>query len=162
MVKEKEKIVVFIADDNLEDRNLFKESFKKADIKAKVFSFDSEKKLMNSLGQPTACPDIIFLAFNLENETAITCLKWIRLKRKFTNVPVVIFSPFSYLKDIKDAFENGASLFIPKPIFIEDSTKTLKAVFHSKWRRDLLNSNGHKFVLTSNIENSDRLCWSNA
>lgn len=157
-----EKIVIFIADPNLEHRNFFKESIKKACIDAKVFSFNSEKRLMNSLGQITASPDIIFLTFNLETESALTCLQWIRLKRKFSNVPVIIFSPFTYLKDIKDAFDNGANLFIPKPIFEGNNTKTLQAVFRANWRRDLIRPNSSKFVLALDTEDSKRLCWASS
>jgi DNA-binding NarL/FixJ family response regulator len=159
MVLEK-KIFIYIADSNSEYRNSFKESLKNAQINAKIFSFDSEKKLMNSLGQSTASPDIIFLTFDLENETTITCLKLIRLKRKFSDVPVVVFSPFTYLKDIKSAFDNGASLFIPKPIYMENSTKALQAIFRPRWRHHLIQPNSYKFVLSFDTEDTGKLCWS--
>jgi DNA-binding response OmpR family regulator len=162
MAAEKEQIAVFIAEDNSEHRNFLKESFKKAGIKVKVYSFNCEEKLMNSLGQATASPDIIFLTFNLEPETAVTCLKRIRIKKKLSNVPVIVFSPFTYLKDIEEAFNNGASLFIPKPIFMKESTKTLQTIFYSKWRHDLLNPNRYKFVLTTNSEDSGKLSWSSS
>lgn len=152
MIAEKEPIVVFSADENSEHRIFLKESFKKAGINVKVFSFNCEKKLMNSLGQPTASPDVIFLTFNLEKETAVTCLKRIRIRKKLSNVPVVVFSPFTYLNDIEEAFNNGASLFVPKPVFMKESTKTLQTIFFPKWRRDLLSPNRNKFVLTTSDE----------
>jgi CheY-like chemotaxis protein len=117
---------------------------------------------MNSLGQASAFPDIIFLTFNLENETAITCLKRIRIKKKLATVPVVVFSPCTYLKDIEEAFNNGANLFIPKPIFMKESTKALQKIFHSKWSKDLLTPNRHKFVLTINTEDSNKLIFSSS
>jgi CheY-like chemotaxis protein len=162
MMVEKEQIVVFIADDNLEHRNFLRESFKKAGIHAKIFSFNSEEKLMNSLGQANIFPDVIFLTFNLEHETAITCLKRIRIKRKLSSVPVVVFSPFTYMSDIEEAFTNGANLFIPKPVFMKESTKTLQKIFYSKWRRTLLTPNRQKFVLSDNAETSDKLKWSSS
>lgn len=160
MVQGKEKIVVFVADDDSTQRKKLRESFKNAGIQAKIYSFDCEKKLMDSLAQSTASPDIIFLTFNLENEAAVTCLKRIRLKKRFTNVPVIVFSPFTYLHDIKAAFENGASLFIPMTIFNENNTKTLHAIFHPRWRRDLIKPNNYKFVLSADTEDADKLCWS--
>jgi DNA-binding response OmpR family regulator len=154
------KLVIFIADASLEHRNFFKESLKKAGIDAKVLSFNSEKRLMNALGQPTASPDIIFLTFELDTESALACLKWIRLKKKFSNVPVVIFSPFTYLKDIKDAFDNGASLFVPKLIFTENCSKTLNNIFHYNWQHDLLSPQKERFVLALDNENCEKLCRS--
>jgi CheY-like chemotaxis protein len=152
------KIVIFIVDANLDHRNFFKESIKKAGIDAKVLSFNTEKRLMNALGQVTASPDIIFIAFDLDTEPALACLKWIRLKGKFSKVPVVVFSPFTYLKDIKDAFDNGANLFVPKPIFTDNCTKTLQNIFHSNWQRDLLSPRSNKFVLAFDTEDSEKLC----
>lgn len=157
-----DKLIIFIADGNTEHRNFFKESLKKASIDAKVFSFPNEKRLMNSLGQSSATPDIIFLTFDLDTQSAITCLKWIRIKKKFSNVPVVIFSPFTYLKDIKDAFDNGANLFVPKPVFTENCTKALQNIFYNHWQRDLLSPRSNKFVLTLDTENSERLCRSSS
>jgi PleD family two-component response regulator len=160
MALEKEKIVIYIADGDPEYKKSFKQNLKKAEINAKFHSFDCEQKLMNSLGQPTASPDIIFLSFDLENENAITCLKRIKLKKRFSDVPVVVFSPCTYLKDIKDAFENGASLFIPKPIYMENSIKTLQAVFRPRWRHHLLQPDSYKFVLSYDKEETNKLCWS--
>ncbi len=158
----KEQIVVFIADESSEYRSFMRESFKKAGINAKIHSFTSEEKLMNALGQASAFPDIIFLTFNLEYETAVTCLRRIRLRKKLSTVPVIVFSPCTYLKDIEEAFNNGAGLFIPKPLFIKESTKILQKIFHLKWRRDLLKPNRHEFVLTSNPVDADKLSLSSS
>lgn len=159
-VEEKKTIAVFLEDNSSEHRILMRESFKKAKINAKVYSFNNEEKLMNVLGQSTTFPDIIFLTFNLEYEPAVTCLKRIRVRKKLSNVPVVVFSPCMYLKDIDEAFNNGAGLFIPKPVFMKESTRTLQKIFHPKWRQTLIKPNRNKFVLTSNAEDTDKLSLS--
>jgi response regulator RpfG family c-di-GMP phosphodiesterase len=160
MALEKEKIVIFVADDNLEHRKSLKENLKKVEINAKIRAFDNETKLMNSLGQPTVLPDIIFITASLENGDAINCLKRIRLKKKFQEVPVIIFSPCTYLKDIKDSFDCDASLFIPKPVFEKNSVKALQEIFRPRWRYHLLQPNSYKFVLAQDTLDADKLCWS--
>jgi PleD family two-component response regulator len=162
MTEGKEHITVYLADDCAEDRKYVKESFKGAEIAAKFFVFDSERKLMNALGQAAAFPDVIFLTFNLDNELTLTCLKRIRTKKKFSDVPVIIFSVCSYLQDIQEAFENGANLFIPKPVFNEHRVQTLKAIFKPNWRRSLLRTNKARFVLKVDSECSEQISWSHS
>jgi PleD family two-component response regulator len=161
LVKKADNIVVYFADKNAEFRKRVKDNLKNSGIKMKLFSFDSEDKLMDALAQ-SLLPDIIFLTFNSENDLALKCLKNIRDQKKFGEIPVVVFSPFTYLKDIKEALENGAGLFIPQPIFLANSQKTFHAIFKPNWRKELIDPNREKFVLRAYDKNADKLILSSS
>ena len=154
--------MVYLADENAEYRKQVKENFKNAGVKAKIFSFDGEEKLMHALDQTDVMPDVIFLTFSLENNAALSCLRWIRIKQNLSGVPVFVFSPFTYLKDISEAFESGANLFIPQSVFFADGQKILRILFKDKWYEKLLSPDRQKFVLKSDIRNTDKLTLSYA
>jgi PleD family two-component response regulator len=160
MISNDECIVVYFADESSAHRKFVKESFKRANIAAKIFSFTDEKKLMDSLKQPGTLPDVIFLTFNLNYENALISLKRIRNKKKYAQVPVIVFSPFRYPRDMEVAFENGANLFIPKAVFIEHGERALETVFHRNWRRDIVDPDRNNFVLTDEVTTNGQLKWS--
>jgi response regulator RpfG family c-di-GMP phosphodiesterase len=153
---EKQKIV-FLTDESIEYRNTLRKCFREAGINARIFSFDCEDKLMHYLTNLSIRPDIIFLSFDIESDKAKECLKNMKRDKKLADIPVVIFSACTYLADINEAFNSGANLFIPKPVFLQHRTKVLRTLFLPPCQRALKRPNKKKFVLAS--ATNDELMW---
>jgi DNA-binding NarL/FixJ family response regulator len=66
-------------------------------------------------------------------KTGDVCLKEIRAKERFRNVPVVMFSTSSHLPDINDSYENGANMYVSKSVFFEDDVSILKEIISTDW-----------------------------
>jgi PleD family two-component response regulator len=152
------QIIVFLADENIGYRNLLRKGLKESGINAKIFSFNCEEKLMHYIDNLSIKPDIIFLSFDLQNVKAKQCLKNMRANKQLTGIPIIIFSACSYLNDINEAFNSGANLFIPKPIFLKNKTKVLETLFTPPCQKAIQRPNKKKFVLSA--VTNDGLNWS--
>lgn len=147
---EKEKLVIFLLDDDHEEHILFKEVADDfAEIKS-TLSFVKGKEMLDYLNEleNDQIPDILFLDLNMPLLSGLDCLIEIRKNQKYKNLPVVIYSTSSSEKDIDAAYQNGANLYINKPVDFSDMKKILQKVLNIDWKEHSLKSNSHKFFLS--------------
>jgi CheY-like chemotaxis protein len=125
-----------LADDDADDRSLFREAVKEASATAELVTIEDGQELMDYLDgiQDPPPPDIIFLDINMPCKTGDVCLKEIRAKERFQNVPVVMFSTSSHLPDINESYENGANMYVSKSVFFEDDVSILKEIISTDWK----------------------------
>lgn len=122
-----EHFYIVLADDDESDQFLFKEAFDDLKIKTIVNIVNNGTQLMNYLNQEdTILPGLIFLDLNMPRKNGLQCLKEIRSSKKLKNISIAIYSTSDYEKDIDDAFNNGANVYIKKP----DDFTTLKQVLN--------------------------------
>ena len=126
---QKEKIKVFIADDDDDDIMLFKEAIEIAGINASLTSFKHGKALSDHIHQNENLPDLVFLDINMPLMNGIECLKDIRQTQYFHNVPVVMYSTSYHPDHIKESFNCFANLYITKPSSLNELVSTIKTVF---------------------------------
>jgi CheY-like chemotaxis protein len=114
---------ILLADDDAEDRQLFKEALdetKKADLVIAKDGLD----LMSILYKMVKLPDAIFLDLNMPRKDGHECLREIKKNEKFTGIPVIIYSTTKSKAQIDASYDEGANLYITKP----DSFTKLKQV----------------------------------
>src|SRR5258705_11979617 len=88
-----EPVKILLAEDDEDDRELFKAALKEVKPEVKVEMVDDGQKLMSYLtSTDEAHPDIIFLDINMPCKDGIQCLKEIRGNKKLDDVPVIMFS----------------------------------------------------------------------
>ena len=74
-------------------------------------------------------PDYIFLDLNMAYTSGKECLKEIRTKEQFKEIPILILSTSSYEKDIQYCLSRGANNYYVKPnTFSELKNIVLKAI----------------------------------
>jgi CheY-like chemotaxis protein len=106
---------ILLADDDEGDRLLFTEAFSALDIKTAVRTVNNGMELMSELKNNGDPPHLIFLDLNMPLKNGIECLKEIRSDEKLKNISIAIYSTSDNIKDIEEAFRNGANVYITKP-----------------------------------------------
>lgn len=113
------------ADDDDDDRNLFKRAIDEIDIPVKLYLVENGQEVLSLLShQATARPDVIFLDVNMPVMDGWECLKELRATEEYKNVPLIIYSTTSQRHHVKKALLLGAQCLITKP----DSFNRIKEI----------------------------------
>ncbi len=142
-------INVMLADDDEEDRILFREAFKEIKIKTNVVTVNDGVELMEYLETHTShLPHIIFLDLNMPKKNGIECLNDIRSSEKLKHLSVAIYSGSSSEKDIEETLVQGANVYIKKPNDFPSLKKVLNIVIKIKLQYQLNGLNKDNFILS--------------
>lgn len=123
-----------LAEDDADDRELFKEALRLVDPAIHLAMVDDGEKLMSHLKTAAVIPDYIFLDLNMPKKNGKECLAEIRQNDQTQGVPVIIYTTSARLVDIEDTFQAGASCFVRKPNTFNDLTALLRKLIHSSSR----------------------------
>jgi CheY-like chemotaxis protein len=126
---------IVLADDDADDRSLFREAVFQASSSTELVTLEDGQQLLdylNNIEKPPP-PHIIFLDINMPCKTGDVCLKEIRSKKKFRDVPIVMFSTSSHLPDINESYESGANMYVSKSVFFEDEVSILRQIMSTDW-----------------------------
>lgn len=147
MTNTQEAILIYLADDDIEDKAIFIDTLKGTMLNADLTHFDDGLSLIEYLDMEEAKPNIIFLDLNMPGKSGKQCLKEIRNNPVYNNIPVVIFTATSYMKDIKDTYEFGANLYVPKNIFIKNNVAALQMILETVLNQSDLSPDRERYVL---------------
>lgn len=130
-----QKITIFLAEDDADDRTLFKEAIESFSTNHELVFFHNGKELLDYFEKPeTDLPDILFLDLNMPYFTGTECLIEIRKSEKMRSLPIAIYSTSSSEKDQEDTFVNGANVYIKKPDSFDKLQKVLREVLAINWQ----------------------------
>jgi len=144
---ETEQLQILLADDDKDDRFLFREALSEIPIVTRLETVQDGEQLMNYLNEHTdRLPHILFLDLNMPRLNGFECLTEIKHNEKLKGLPVIMFST-SYPRDIyyeedivKMLCKIGAKDYVRKPSnFIE-----LKNIIHNVLINMEKNKNQHK------------------
>lgn len=129
-----EPVHVLLADDDADDRELFKEVLDDSGIKVKFdYAVDGKNLIEMLMSQGARLPHVIFLDLNMPNKNGKECLDFIRQSERLRHIPVVIYSTSSSQKDIEDTFEKGANLYVTKPSSYNELLAIMRKVLAIDW-----------------------------
>jgi CheY-like chemotaxis protein len=147
-MEKKNEIKVLIADDDDDDREFFTEVVSEVAPRVTVKNVKNGAALMDYMNESgPGLPDIIFLDLNMPCKNGRECLKEIKKNEKFRHIPVIIYSTSSNIKDIENAYNDGADLYVTKPNSFSELKKIAKKVFSIDWSNLVLNHRIERFVL---------------
>ena len=107
---------ILLADDDENDRLLFKDAFLELKIKTIVRTVNNGIQLMEWLNRKNIrLPDLLFLDLNMPRKNGLECLKEIKSNEKLKGISISIYSTSDNEKDIEETFLNGANVYITKP-----------------------------------------------
>ena len=149
MISNPNPVYVLLADDDEDDRMLFKEVLNELSTSTFLMTVEDGEKLMGLLSTLPSSPPphVIFLDINMPRKNGIECLAEIRSNPKFDNVPIFMFSTSLDLQDIDMTYKNGANLYIPKSIFFTSQKQIIQELFTVHWKNYLAKIPKEKFVL---------------
>ncbi len=113
---ESASLKILLADDDENDRLLFKEALEELKINCIVHTVNNGIQLMDYLTKKDATlPHLIFLDLNMPRKNGLEYLKEIRSNEKFKEISIAIYSTSASKYDIDETFSNGANVYIKKP-----------------------------------------------
>lgn len=138
---------IALADDDDDDRLLFKLAIEELAVSTEMFFFKNGQELMDYLNLPgTTLPNLIFLDLNMPFKNGMQCLKEIRQTTALKDIAIAIYSTSSSEKDIEETFVNGANIYINKPPNFSTLCDVIEKVIHLKWQYHTSNLNRNTFL----------------
>jgi len=140
---------IFLADDDEDDRSLFKLAFDETKLNSNLSLFKSGNELMDFLNKDDVkLPHILFLDLNMPGKTGAQCLAEIKANPKFRNMSVAIYSTSNSDKDIEDTLSGGANIYIHKPNDFQKLKQIIKHVLKINWQYHTSGLNRESFFLS--------------
>jgi len=121
---------ILYIDDDQDDHEIFEDALKEIHPDAKATYLLNAQNIQDDLKPPL--PDIIFLDYNLPLVNGIECLKQIRSKREYDDIPIVFYSV--HLDRAQDAYENGANSFIVKQVKMQKIKDSIHTILKRNWK----------------------------
>jgi CheY-like chemotaxis protein len=127
---QEDNILLFLIDDDEDDRELF--SIAAADLAYPVSCLSSglctEALEVFDKGH---VPDLIFLDLNMPRMSGKECLSELKRREDLKHIPVIIFTTSSDPSDKETLMNMGAADFITKPARIHQLTELLDQIIHT-------------------------------
>ncbi|QDH80351.1 response regulator [Echinicola soli] len=128
-------IRILLADDDEDDRMMFRDAIMKIPLKTRVETVNDGVELLNYLSNLNGTlPHILFLDLNMPRKGGLECLKEIRSNENFRELSVAIYSTSNAEKDVEEAFVSGANIYINKPNDFGCLKKVLTKVLSVNWQ----------------------------
>jgi CheY-like chemotaxis protein len=133
---------IWLADDDPDDCEIFEEAIKNILPFTSLVTIPNGEELMNLLktGRP---PDLLFLDINMPCKDGLDCLKEIRANRKFSKLPIIIFSSSTQSNHIDSSYGYGATLYYCKPSSFTSLIAGLSNLFKMNWNDPYTITAGH-------------------
>lgn len=107
---------IFLIDDDIDDREIFEEALSSIEMDIEFQGAENGEIAFQKLNDPNfKKPDIIFLDLNMPKMDGRQFLLEVKKIKKFSDIPVVIYSTSSNAGDIQFTMENKATKFMTKP-----------------------------------------------
>ncbi len=138
---------IALADDDEDDRILFKEAIEEIQLKTKLSLFVNGQELMDYLLLPNVIlPNLIFLDLNMPIKNGMQCLREIRANPDLSDLSIAIYSTSSSERDIEETFVSGANIYINKPNNFRKLRQVVEKVLQIKWQYHTGNLNRDNFL----------------
>ena len=126
--------MILVAEDNPDDALIFKMMFKRAALARPLQIVDDGQKVIDWLSGKDGfsdrtthpLPERVLLDLKMPVKTGFEALEWIRSQKSFEKLPVVILSSSDDPKDVKRAFELGATKYFVKSPQLQDVIEYLR------------------------------------
>jgi len=122
---------IFLADDDADDRSLFKEALSILSPDSKLTIANNGLELMHLL--PKISADMIFLDINMPIKNGIDCIKWIRELKQYSKLLVVAYSSAFDKAEINKAYAFGVHLYFIKPTKLSYLLDDLEKLLQLDW-----------------------------
>ena len=126
----KSKNLVFIVDDDPDDRQIILDAFLENDTDMDYVFLEDGKELMDTLAQcgDHDYPALVLLDLNMPGMLGLQALKEIKGDEKYKQIPTVILTTSSLNSDRTASFELGANCFITKPSTYRELVEITRAI----------------------------------
>ena len=138
-VRANRQMVVLVADDDEDDRELTRDALLEVNAGTVRFVRDGQELLDYLRTNSTEAgrtrgdsPDVVLLDLNMPRMNGAQALSEIRADRDISSIPVVVFTTSRDEEDVRDSYERGANSFISKPSTFAGLVEAMRA-FRTYW-----------------------------
>ena len=110
-----ERTKIFLAEDDIDDRDFFLDALKEIETPTKVRTFDNGIDLMDALFSTKNLPEIIFLDLRMPLMNGFECLADIRSFSQFSHINVIVYSSAYHNREVNQLKDDGANHYLQKP-----------------------------------------------
>lgn len=121
-------ITILLAEDDSDDRILFREAVKTLHVNIDIIEAESGVQTIDILQQSEELPDVIVVDINMPLISGIDCVKIIREDVRLSEIPVVVMSTSGNDVSVAEAKKAGADRYAIKPPSFEDLTKIVRII----------------------------------
>ncbi len=109
--------IVFIVDDDPDDRQLILDAFIEIDSSIDCVFIENGDQLMETLANTETeyYPSLILLDLNMPGMLGLHALKEIRSNKNYSHIPTIILTTSTFAQDESSSYKLGASCFLHKP-----------------------------------------------
>lgn len=118
-----------LIDDDMDDHEIFSMALEDLNRPVKLISEYNPVSALLRLKRTDEAPDIIFLDLNMPRMNGKQCLAEIRKFPHLREVPVIVYSTSSEIRDLIETRELGATAYVVKSSRISDLTSALNDFF---------------------------------
>lgn len=140
---------VFLAEDDADDFYFFNSALLSLSKSVDVVR-TADGVMLLSLLESSLKPDIIFIDLNMPFKDGLGCLKAIKSNRKYSFVPVIMFSSSSSATDIDACYDNGADFYFVKSASFSSLVEQFKKLFASNYFINNIRPSRENFVFNGN------------
>lgn len=124
-------MVVFYADDDPEDRELFVDAIKEIDPGIRVVLARDGREIINMVQNGSIIPDYIFLDINMPGLSGKECLRKLKQLEQLHAVPIVMYTTTSNKEEFKNLFLLGATDCVIKSASFQAIKDELRSILGS-------------------------------
>jgi CheY-like chemotaxis protein len=125
---------ILYAEDDPDDVVIFKMAFKRATLPHSLRCLDDGEAAiawLNGQGEfanreQYPLPDILILDLKMPRKTGFDVLEWVRQSKEFVKLPVIILSSSDDPRDVKRAYDLGATTYFVKSASSQDVIQYLR------------------------------------
>lgn len=146
-----EKKIFLLADDDLDDREIFCEALNEIDPAIICHEVDNGQDALDKLALLDELPQIIFLDINMHIMNGWQCLKRLKEDERYQHIPIIITSTSSHKQEMEAALSLGALCFFTKPSSYHELKEVLQTIIinlgsNLEHALKQLEANGCKYV----------------
>lgn len=124
------KKLVYIVDDDPDDRQIILDAFLEHNTELDYVFIEDARELLQMLSeQPeTEFPSLIILDLNMPGMMGLQALKEIRSNKRYSRIPMVVMTTSTMGSDRKRSYELGANCFLTKPALFSELVSMTKSI----------------------------------
>lgn len=135
MHKSAEKLFILIAEDDADDRFLFKTAFEEKGYNDQIEFVENGIELWKFLQDiaekdpgERIYPSFILLDLNMPKKDGRESLREIKQHPEFRKIPVVVFTTTNSENEVKRCYELGANTYVVKPVSFDSLLRVVEEI----------------------------------
>jgi two-component system response regulator len=123
------KLQIILVEDSLSDAKLTQYALSRLSPTPDLLHFETGDIFFDYLkDHDTNLFSLILLDLNLPKMSGLDILTAFRRQKKYSQIPVVMFSSSKEEKDVITSYQNGANAYVQKPLTLEDFDQAMEAI----------------------------------